>query len=152
MIPHGWIAAPAPVMMAEVNEAAPLLFWTGVRLVAGNYHSDSRAIEDDYLFYRDTGQRVAADIAKARGVDYVMLCAKPRNFNYAFTSLAIGRAEYRNHGKAYTPQQTLYTRLADGKPPDWLTLQPWPDDVRTQLRLYRVDRPKLEQALRTAGE
>jgi hypothetical protein len=132
-----------PIIVNEVNNAAALLYWTDVRTVAGNYHRDSQGIKDDYMFFRDMGDKTAKDIVRKRGADFVLLCGNGNNASYSYETTARAAQEMAKPGDEFSPQETLYTRLTDEEPPPWLKLRDWPDGVDTDLLLYQVDRTKL---------
>jgi hypothetical protein len=120
-----------------------------VRVLAGNYHRDSQGIKDSFLFFRDMGEMsgdgdaMAKDIARRRGIDYVLICADGGNVGFSFTTTDKGFAALKGPKDGYKPDETLYTRLADEDPPDWLKPKPWPNGVNSDLLLYQVDRSRL---------
>jgi hypothetical protein len=135
----------APIVADDINATPMLLYWTNLRTLAGNYHRDSQGIKDSYLFFRDLDDKTAREIARKRGIEFVLVCANAGNLGYSFTSQAKAEIEDNKKDDDYKPDPTLYTRLADEAPPDWLTLVPWPDDTDSDLLLYRVDRVQLSK-------
>ena len=70
----------------------------------------------------------------------MLVCANAGNLGFSFTSQAKAVAEDNKKDDDYQPDPTLYTRLADEAPPDWLQLMLWPEDTDSDLLLYRVKR------------
>jgi hypothetical protein len=126
------------IVADDINATPMLLYWTRLRTLAGNYHRDSQGIKDSYLFFRDLEDDTAQRIAKKRGIDFVLVCASGNNLGYSFTSQAKAVKEDAKKDNDYAPDPTLYTRLTDQIPPDWLELVPWLDNVDSDLLLYRV--------------
>ncbi len=133
-----------PIIINEVNDASQLLYWTDVRTLAGNYHRDSAGIKDDYLFFRDLGESDARNTVRKHNADFVLVCGNGNNPTYSFVSVARAQKEMSKLGDEFDPQNTMYTRLTDEKPPSWLKLKPWPEDIDTDLLLYEVDKSQFK--------
>ena len=132
-----------PIIANQIDDASTLLYWTHLRFLAGNYHTDNQGIKDDYQFFRDMGDDFARKTVRERGIDFVLLCGNNSYAWYSFTDKATAEKELPKPENEFHPQQTLYTRLANHQPPPWLTLRPWPKGLYTDMLLYQVDKSKL---------
>jgi len=109
------------IIMSHPNDAPMLLYWTGNRTVAGPYHRNVQGLADVARFMTSRDGRGAREIAARRGISHVLICPGRA---LAWPPLGAG--------------DTLFERLAAGRPPGWLAAQPWPRGVTTGLRLFRV--------------
>ncbi len=109
------------IILTHPDQAPETLYWTGHRVVAGLYHLNVEGLHDALSFMASRDDDSARRILARRGVAYVMVCGG-------------GRAA-REPAK---PDEALYKRLQRGAAPSWLTPQPWPAGISSDLRLFRV--------------
>ena len=117
------------ILMTQPVAAAELLFWTGHRVVDAPFHTNVEGIygiTHDLIQFMTSRDDVAARaIVERRGIAFVMLCPSDRT----------GADSTDPDGRQ------LYSRLLNGEVPGWLTPQPWPIGVASDLRLFRVVSP-----------
>ncbi len=108
------------VIFTHPDNAPETLYWTGHRVVAGLYHLNVDGLTDAVAVIAGRDDAKTRGILMRRGVSYVLVCApKPRD-------------------GAPGDDGQLFYRLERGRAPDWLQAKPWPDGIKTDLRLYRV--------------
>jgi hypothetical protein len=110
---------PTGLVMAPVFYGPAVLALSSHSVVAGPYHRAGAAILDDIAAMKGPLAGAGA-IIRARGVDYVAICATSRE-----SALA----------KQKAPNGLIAQLLAD-RAPDWL--EQVPSDMETKLRLWRV--------------
>lgn len=108
------------ILFTHPDLAPETLYWTGHRVVAGLYHLNVDGLTDAVAVIAGRDDAKTRAILKRRGVSYLLVCApKPRE-------------------GAPGDDGQLFYRLERGRAPDWLQARPWPDGIKTDLRLYRV--------------
>lgn len=134
----GFWPKPTPVVMTGFDESAALQAFGGARCVGGLYWENREGLRDTAAFFADHGEAEARDVARRRGVDYVLA---PINVN-RLAELHFVRFGFV--GPEDLPRSLGY-RLARGRPvPGWLTTV---HDERLRVveacgyRLYRVTPP-----------
>ena len=129
----------SPIFVTSLDQSSELLFYTGYRTLAGNYHSDPLGINDSYLMMRDFGWSTAHSVVEDHGIEFLLLCPSFDRARYGTTDvfryarLSTAAHEYR--------QPTFYTRIMDGTLPPWLVQRQWPEGVKTDLKLFQVVEP-----------
>jgi len=93
-------ALPPGRVAAFVDQGPAILAYTGDAAIAGPYHRDAAGIADSYAIFAGPDPRA---LLKARGIDYVMVCAASPDWQF------------------YGVKDGLLARLATGKAPAWLT-------------------------------
>ena len=132
------VAKPNPIFLDDFNQTPDLLFWTNADTVAGNYHPNRQGLTDTIRFMRATNDAVAKDIARRRGIDFVLFCGGSISTIFGFTSSERGRNAAMGDQLMTSMDPTLYTRMWSNQPPSWLKRRPWPAGVQSDLILYQV--------------
>ena len=122
----GFMGGTNLVIMIHPNEAPDLLYWTDHGVVAGHYHRNVEGLRDLVGFFTSRDDAAAQAIAARRGVAFVMYCADDPPVASA----------------AGADRDALYMRLVRGESPSWLRPQPWPAEITSDLRLFRVVSPR----------
>jgi len=131
-----WFGVASGIVATDVDSAPATLYWTPHRTLFGPYHRNGQGLRDLLALFRDTGDQDARAIARARGIDAVLVCAAhPQDM---FMSKDGGKA-----AAGAKTDDTLFRRLVEGRPPAWLAARPWPQGVKTGYVLYAVDRGRL---------
>jgi hypothetical protein len=135
-------ARPARVM-APLESSPALHYYGGVETVGSYYWENLAAWHATVDFFADEGGDAARRIARERGLDFVLVMARP-SFVFEMQTLKTGRA-----ADMALAQKTLAFRLANPRrpaPPDWLEPLPLLDAPLADangVRLYRVLRDRL---------
>ena len=117
------------IIMTQPVEAAQVLYWTGHRVVDAPFHTNVEGIygitHDLVQFMTSRDDAAAREVVARRGIAFVMFCPGDRT-----------------GADAVDPDGSqLYTRLLKGDAPGWLSPQPWPAGISSDLRLFRVVLP-----------
>lgn len=112
-------ALPPGVMLTPVDMAPRLLATTRHAAIAGPYHRNGGAIVDVFKAFRGSPE-AARSIAARRHVTHVLLCARTAGADHYGARI----------------EDSLFARLEEGDPPDWLEPVPLPEN--SPLRLWRV--------------
>ena len=116
------------IIMTQPIEAAQVLYWTGHRVVDAPFHTNVEGIygitHDLIQFMTSRDDAAARAVVARRGIAFVMFCPGDRT-----------GADAGDPGGSQ-----LYTRLLKGDVPGWLSPQPWPAGIASDLRLFRVVR------------
>jgi len=112
----------AQVVAVHPNLGPALAYRTGDRIIAGLYHRSPEGLRDLLGFFRTSDMVEAAELARLRELDVVLICP-PLDRN----NLGTGSSG------------SLYARLADGGPvPSWLRAFNLDDESRGGFLAYRV--------------
>jgi hypothetical protein len=124
-------AAPS-TLLALADYGSELLYRTPHRVLSIPNHRPQPGFAATYRILTSTDERIArAELARF-GVGWIVLCPS-----------AAERAQFAVEA-ASAP--TLYQRLADGEPPDWLRAVPLEEDLAATARLFEVVRGELPSA------
>jgi hypothetical protein len=118
-------AAPAPrTLLAYADYGSELLYRTPHRVLSIPNHRPQPGFAATWRILTSTDDRVAQTELARFGVDWILLCPN--------------RTERVLFGLAGAAAPTLYQRLADGEPPDWLRALPLEEEVAAAARLFEV--------------
>jgi asparagine N-glycosylation enzyme membrane subunit Stt3 len=124
----GFMAGGRQVLMTNLNLAPEVIYWTDHDVVAGPYHRNVDGIRDEFAFFMSRDDQTAIALLRRRGITHILICpVELRQQLPARTGTGAGAP------------RNLAERLIDGPAPDWLTLQPWPAGIVSQIRLYRMN-------------
>ncbi|TDQ78955.1 hypothetical protein A8950_3418 [Dongia mobilis] len=115
-------ANPAPIIMTDtINTSPAIAYFTDYRLVGGPYHRGNHDVADMVATFTATSLADARAIITRRQVDLVAICVDT-------TLEAIPESA----------EESLYNRLIDGRPPDWLRPIAIADEKMAAFRLFAV--------------
>jgi hypothetical protein len=117
-----WFGKTAGIIATDIDSAPAVLYWTPHGTLFGPYHRNGAGLHDLLALFHEPDDAAAQAIAKARGIDAILVCA-----THPHEALI-----------SDGPDSSLFRRLVDRRPPAWLALQAWPKDVRSGYLLYRV--------------
>jgi hypothetical protein len=129
-------------VMAPPGPSPTLTYYGGVDTVGSYYWENLDGCQATVDFYDDMGNTEARQIARERGLDFVMAVAQPA-FVLEMQELKTGRVDLAN------ARRTLAFRLSSpsaAEVPDWLERLPLLDAPMAEangIRLYRVRHDKL---------
>jgi hypothetical protein len=117
----------APIILSGINEAPRILYWTRSRTVAGPYQRNVEGLADYYAFTMAKTDVEARAIAAKRGLTHVLICPTidPDDLDSPFV---------------------FQRALIAGYMPEWMRRVEWPQDTRTDLRLFEIVNEKLSPA------
>lgn len=108
---------PVGTLLAESNIGPEILFKTQHRVIAGNYHHNTKGLIDSFDVLRSVSPDMKAQaIASARGIDFILACTEINS------NLVRGKKEH-----------TLVQRMAAGAAISWLPEH----QVLADWRVYR---------------
>ncbi len=112
-------------VLAFVNHGPELLYRSRISVVGTPYHRNGAAIADEWDFFADASSNAdrAHAIAKARGVDLVLICP--------------GYAEERAYYKRAS-EGSLYARLCRGDVPGWLAPMDLPAELAGHFLIFKI--------------
>ncbi len=122
--PEGWGGRPR-IILGHFDYGPELLYRTRHSVLAGPYHRNARGILDIRRAFAAREDAASRDVIEARGVDLVLLC--PGGKERATYGVLEGRSSF-------------YTRLLEGRVPDWLRPVALPEGLAGDFRLYEVVR------------
>ena len=111
-------------ILSFVHQGPEIIYRTGHAVVGTPYHRNAAGILDTHAFLNATDDAAARAIARARGVDLVVLCRASPEATYFATR----------------PGATLYRDLVAGRPPAWLEPLALPAAAAARFRLFSVRR------------
>ena len=120
--PAGLGAKPL-VIGALIDRGPEILYRTRDLVVGTPYHRNGAGIWDSYRLFAAPKNAESRAIINRRGIDLLLIC--PSSAEKLFFTRQTGK-------------DSLYTRLLDGKTPDWLAQVPIEPDRADGYRLYRV--------------
>ena len=120
--PAGLGAKPL-VIGALIDRGPEILYRTRDLVVGTPYHRNGAGIWDSYRLFAAPKNVESRAIINRRGIDLLLIC--PSSAEKLFFTRQTGK-------------DSLYTRLLDGKTPDWLAQVPIEPDRADGYRLYRV--------------
>jgi hypothetical protein len=120
--PEGLGAAPRTIA-AFIDYGPELLYRTPHRVLAGPYHRNAQGILGAYRLLTAPDDAEALALAREREVDWILLCP------------AVDQAYFGRGG-----EDGLYTRLLDGRGPDWIRPRELPPEAPQGFLLFEVDR------------
>ncbi len=113
-----------PLVIAGLIDRGPeILYRTRHSVVGTPYHRNGAGIMDSYRLFAAPEEAESRAIIKRRGIDLLLIC--PSSAERLFFTRQTGK-------------NNLYTRLLDGKTPDWLAPVPIAPERADGYRLYRV--------------
>jgi hypothetical protein len=108
---------------AFIDYGPELLYRTPHRVLAGPYHRNAQGILGAYRFLTAPDDAEALALAREREVDWILLCP------------AVDQAYFGRGG-----EDGLYTRLLDGRGPDWIRPVELPAEAPEGFLLFEVNR------------
>ncbi len=102
----------------------PMFVWSTPYNVVGAPYGNTQSLDDTFGFFGALDEIYPLEIVTRRKIDLVLVCR--------------GSAERIYYGTA--DPGTMYTRLSDGAPPNWLEPVFLPDNLKSAFRLYSVSR------------
>lgn len=102
----------------------PLLVWLTPYNVVGAPYGNAQSLDDTFGFFGAVDENSPREIIKRRDIDLVLVCRSSAERSYYDTA----------------DPGTMYIRLSDGAPPNWLDPVPLPNRLQGAFRLYSVSR------------